>query len=407
LGKYVLKPKINVPDSPKDTDKKPDGISTAIPGGGDATGAVKDATAKYFDNMTPEQKKDHEDQLKKVDKFLTPTFIKMAQDTFPALKPKDPNEPPAPVVSMGTDPGPDGDPPGRVDVMPLQDVNTPTDSDPVVQQVVDAFVQAEINQENNPLTQDAFIVNSVAGNAIGEGDGPVGTVTVGEMGPAQGDADGITGVTDGDTAPASTGTAGSSGTSSGMGGMGTGAAGATTSGVSPGVAAAAANAAAAAAVGNAVGGASSGSSSGSGSGASASGMGGMGTGAAGAAASAAAGGGGGGGGGGCCFIMLEARYGDGTMDRVVRRYRDEKVTERNKRGYYKLAEVLIPLMRKSKLFSFLVVKTFADPAVCYAKWYYGENKWGWVFKPLERFWMGLFDTLGTETKFIRENGEVV
>jgi hypothetical protein len=110
---------------------------------------------------------------------------------------------------------------------------------------------------------------------------------------------------------------------------------------------------------------------------------------------------------GCCFIMLEARYGNGTMDRVVRRYRDEKVTERNKRGYYKLAEVFIPLMRKSKLFSFFVVKTFVDPAVCYAKWYYGENKWGWVFKPLERFWMGLFDTLGSDTKFIRENGEVV
>jgi hypothetical protein len=125
------------------------------------------------------------------------------------------------------------------------------------------------------------------------------------------------------------------------------------------------------------------------------------------AAAATGGGGGGGGGGGCCFIMLEARYGDGTMDRVVRRYRDEKVTEKNKRGYYKLAEVFIPLMRKSKLFSFFVVKTFADPAVCYAKWYYGENKWGWIFKPLEKFWMKLFDTLGTDTKFIRENGETV
>ena len=137
-------------------------------------------------------------------------------------------------------------------------------------------------------------------------------------------------------------------------------------------------------------------------------MGGMGSGALGASVSGSGGaGGGGGGGGGCCFIMLEARYGDGTMDRVVRRYRDEKVTERNKRGYYKLAEVFIPLMRKSKVFSFFVVKTFADPAVCYAKWYYGENKWGWIFKPLEKFWMSLFDTLGTDTKFIRENGETV
>jgi len=122
---------------------------------------------------------------------------------------------------------------------------------------------------------------------------------------------------------------------------------------------------------------------------------------------ASGGGGGGGGGGGCCFIMLEARYGNGTMDRVVRRYRDEKITDRNKRGYYKLAEVFVPLMRKSKLFSFIVVKTFADPAVCYAKWYYGENKWGWIFKPLEKFWMSLFDTLGSDTKFIRENGETV
>jgi hypothetical protein len=105
--------------------------------------------------------------------------------------------------------------------------------------------------------------------------------------------------------------------------------------------------------------------------------------------------------------MLEARYGNGTMDRVVRRYRDEKATEQNKRGYYKLAEVFVPLMRKSKLFSAFVVLTFADPAVHYAKWYYGENKWGWVFTPLRKFWLGLFDTLGSDTKFIRENGEVV
>jgi hypothetical protein len=123
--------------------------------------------------------------------------------------------------------------------------------------------------------------------------------------------------------------------------------------------------------------------------------------------SSSGGGGGGGGGGGCCFIMLEARYGNGTMDFVVRRYRDEKMTDRNRRGYYKLAEVFVPLMRKSKLFKFMVTKTFADPLVSYGKYYYGENRWGWIFKPLEKFWLGLFDTLGTKTKFIRENGEVV
>ena len=113
------------------------------------------------------------------------------------------------------------------------------------------------------------------------------------------------------------------------------------------------------------------------------------------------------GGGSCCFIMLEARYGDGTMDKVVRRYRDENMTPRNRRGYYKVAEVLVPLMRKSKIFKWIVTKTFADPLVSYGKWYYGENKHGWIFAPLKSAWLKLFDVVGTDTVFIRENGEEV
>lgn len=136
-------------------------------------------------------------------------------------------------------------------------------------------------------------------------------------------------------------------------------------------------------------------------------MGGMGSGAAGVAASPGSAGAAGGDSGGCCFIMLEARYGDGTMDSVVRRYRDEKITDRNKRGYYKLAEVFVPLMRESKIFKFMVAKTFADPLVSYGKYHYGENRHGWIFKPVEKFWMKVFNVLGNDTKFIRENGETV
>jgi hypothetical protein len=110
---------------------------------------------------------------------------------------------------------------------------------------------------------------------------------------------------------------------------------------------------------------------------------------------------------GCCFIMLEARYGNGVMDEVVRRYRDENVTPHNCRGYYKLAEVFVPLMRKSKLFKFAVAKLFADPFVSYMKWHYGQNKHGWLFKPFQAFWMKMFDLLGQDTPFIRESGEVV
>ena len=110
---------------------------------------------------------------------------------------------------------------------------------------------------------------------------------------------------------------------------------------------------------------------------------------------------------GCCFIMLEARYGDGTMDDVVRRYRDEHMTARNKRGYYKLAEVFVPLMRKYPVFKWLVTKTFADPLVSYGKYYYGQNKHGVLFAPVKVFWMKVFDVLGADTEFVRENGEVI
>lgn len=114
------------------------------------------------------------------------------------------------------------------------------------------------------------------------------------------------------------------------------------------------------------------------------------------------GGGGGGGGGGCCFIMLEARYGDGAMDTVVRKYRDEMLTERNRAGYYKLAHVLVPLMRASRVFKFLVQITFSDPLVSYGRWYYKQNKHGWLFAPIKTAWMNVFDILGADTQFVRE-----
>jgi len=115
----------------------------------------------------------------------------------------------------------------------------------------------------------------------------------------------------------------------------------------------------------------------------------------------------GGGGNTCCWIMLEARYGDGTMDDVVRRYRDEVLCPRKRRGYYRMAKVLVPLMRKSKVFKQIVAWTFADPLVAWGEWYYGKNKWGWIMSPIKNFWMGTLYVVGGETEFIRENGEVV
>ena len=113
----------------------------------------------------------------------------------------------------------------------------------------------------------------------------------------------------------------------------------------------------------------------------------------------------------CCAIFLEARYGNGTMDRVVRRYRDEMMTARNRRGYYKLSEVLVPMMRKSRFFKFLVCSLFVDPCVCWAKWNYREpgfwGRLGWIFTPIKSFWSSIFEYLGGDHEFIRANGEVI
>lgn len=117
---------------------------------------------------------------------------------------------------------------------------------------------------------------------------------------------------------------------------------------------------------------------------------------------------GGGGGGLCCFIFLEARYGNGTMDSVVRRYRDEHMTDQNRRGYYKASEFLVPLMRKYKPVKWAVRLMMTDPMVAYGRAYYGTgSKLGYIFKPIADFWLKTFAYLGGNHPFIRENGEVV
>ena len=109
----------------------------------------------------------------------------------------------------------------------------------------------------------------------------------------------------------------------------------------------------------------------------------------------------------CCFIFLEASFQNGVLPSVVRRARDEHMTLKNKRGYYRLATVLVPLMRKSKIIKWLVKYTMVNPLIIAGKRYYGENRIGIIFYPVAKFWARVFDYLGDDHEFIRENGEVV
>ncbi len=106
----------------------------------------------------------------------------------------------------------------------------------------------------------------------------------------------------------------------------------------------------------------------------------------------------------CCFIFIEAN--GGTLHPIVRRYRDEHMTSRNRRGYYRLAERLVPLMRRSGLVRTAVEWGMVNPMTSYGKWFYGEGKIGVIFWPITKLWLKAFDLLGFGV-FIRRNGEVI
>lgn len=109
-------------------------------------------------------------------------------------------------------------------------------------------------------------------------------------------------------------------------------------------------------------------------------------------------------GGMCCFIFIEAN--GGTLNPVVRRYRDEHMNERNRRGYYRLADKLVPLMQKYKIIYHATRFLMTEPMTCYGKYFYGLNRAGKMFKPLAKFWLGVFNRLGYG-KYTRSNGEVI
>lgn len=100
---------------------------------------------------------------------------------------------------------------------------------------------------------------------------------------------------------------------------------------------------------------------------------------------------------GCCFIVLELEEGTG-LDEHVRKYRDMACNNTNREGYYKLAQVVVPLMRKYKSVKWFFKYFGVGPAKSYAKWYYTGKGIGWVFEPLRKFWFRIFDYLGQDHK---------
>lgn len=101
----------------------------------------------------------------------------------------------------------------------------------------------------------------------------------------------------------------------------------------------------------------------------------------------------------CCFIFIASH---GYLHPIVRKYRDEHMTDRNRRGYYWLADKLVPLMEKSKIATLMVKWLMVRPMTAYGKYYYNLGRLGALFAPITKFWLIVFDLLGHRPPYTRE-----
>lgn len=107
----------------------------------------------------------------------------------------------------------------------------------------------------------------------------------------------------------------------------------------------------------------------------------------------------------CCFIFIAAH--GGILHPVVRWYRDKYMTVRNRRGYYWLADRLVPQMKKRKWLMRLVQIFMVNPMTSYGKYRCGYNKIGAIFAPVSAAWQGIFTLLGCRKSYRRRGSQEV
>jgi hypothetical protein len=101
---------------------------------------------------------------------------------------------------------------------------------------------------------------------------------------------------------------------------------------------------------------------------------------------------------GCCFIFLEAL--NGTLPWFVRESRDFYCTPTRRDGYNRMARVLVPLMRSSRLVRGAVNFLMIKPCLKFGAWDYqakedkNYSKVGWVFRPVVEAWFKIWDFVG-------------
>jgi hypothetical protein len=96
----------------------------------------------------------------------------------------------------------------------------------------------------------------------------------------------------------------------------------------------------------------------------------------------------------CCWTFAEAYYGWENIPDAVKVSRDLHYTPRIREGYRIMSRFLVPRMRESKVWRAVVNALLIKPMTAHAEWYVNGKGFGWMFSPLQKTYLALWDYYG-------------
>jgi hypothetical protein len=96
----------------------------------------------------------------------------------------------------------------------------------------------------------------------------------------------------------------------------------------------------------------------------------------------------------CCWTFAEAFYGWDNIPDSVRVSRDLHYTPQRREGYRMMSRFLVPKMQQSKVWRAVVNALLIKPMTSHAEWYVNGKGFGWIFSPLQKTYLAVWEHYG-------------
>lgn len=96
----------------------------------------------------------------------------------------------------------------------------------------------------------------------------------------------------------------------------------------------------------------------------------------------------------CCWTFAEAFYGWDNIPDSVRVSRDLHYTPQRREGYRMMSRWLVPKMQQSKVWRAVVNALLIKPMTSHAEWYVNGKGFGWIFSPLQKTYLAVWEHYG-------------